>query len=70
MDIRKDHRNKGNFYHKTPRGINATLAKEYASKDISKYCAEDKSWFTRNYLIIENLILKYNSTYPKNLSIK
>ena len=51
MKIYKNKRNKGNFFHKVPRGINCTKTKRQALIDISKECE-------RNYVSIESIVLK------------
>lgn len=57
--LKKDKRNKGFFYHKSPVGTNSIKAKSFASKDISDYIKNGNVDFGEvNYLSYESKILK------------
>jgi hypothetical protein len=56
LDIEKDKRNNGSFYHKS-KGIKSCVAcKSLALKDITEECGTDK-FYTRNYVNVESRVL-------------
>jgi len=57
LRIKKDKRNSGKFFRKSPFGIESTKAKQIALLDISKYVLENKDLGERNYLHIESIVL-------------
>ena len=57
MKVLKSNRNQGKFFHKVPKGINASLAKSYAAKDITEYVSNNSDFGDRNYVNIESIVL-------------
>jgi hypothetical protein len=57
LSIRKNEKNTGKFYQKSPYGIDCKKTKAIALRDITKECGSNKL-FTRNYVPIEYRILE------------
>ena len=68
LTIKKDKRAKGKYFHKAPN-IKCAHTKKTALKDISSYCEENLSIYTRNYVHIEALVLSACSCKMEILTI-
>ena len=65
LEIKKDKRAKGKYFHRVPAGIKATKSRQIAIKDISEECGEGNI-YERNYLNCEKELLdslKYDFKY-------
>lgn len=69
LEINK--RNKGFFYHRTPRGLNISKAKNYAMRDISEYIKSGNVDFgEKNYLFCEPQIFRMKKNNELVVDIK
>ena len=57
MDIKKDKRAVGVYHQRNGEIKGSWKTKQPAMKDISKYCQEEGSFFTRNYISDEYIIM-------------
>lgn len=57
LEVKKDKRNNGFFFRKSPYGLEITKAKRLALMDISKYISEYSDLGEINYLPIERKVL-------------